>query len=296
MQATCSSSMHPHLFTASPVQLPYNTSNPTLFFTYFLFDVFLIQQKPPHLFLILTAPSDGGLFSDSFVVFAPSPSSISVADSKSDPLHCQSRSQSFNFYPDERLKTKKGLCQMEQINKHKSCYTNVKRKGFVKWNILTNRRVVINLDFTKPLNTMNTGVLAMPKKWNWNQGFKGTIWATSVTTSMACTSAKRTAFKPDVRHDACTRFNVVGKLSVWFKPIHIYSYIEWQLFLRQLETPLNIESINPNLKEALNGQDCYGSRGVKKSVMGTDVNGSSSSIFSGMRQELMSLPSAHQQD
>ncbi|KAL7584338.1 syntaxin-61 isoform X1 [Lactuca sativa] len=35
---------------------------------------------------------------------------------------------------------------------------------------------------------------------------------------------------------------------------------------------------------------------VKKSVMGTDLNGSSSSTFSGMRQELMSLPSPRQQD
>lgn len=34
---------------------------------------------------------------------------FSIADSKSDPLHCQSRSQSFNFYPDERLKDKKGV-------------------------------------------------------------------------------------------------------------------------------------------------------------------------------------------
>ncbi|CAH1445500.1 unnamed protein product [Lactuca virosa] len=35
---------------------------------------------------------------------------------------------------------------------------------------------------------------------------------------------------------------------------------------------------------------------VKKSVMGTDLNGRSSSTFSGMRQELMSLPSPRQQD
>ncbi|CAH1419023.1 unnamed protein product [Lactuca virosa] len=75
MQATCPSSMHPHLFTASPVQLTYNTSNPTVFLPYLLFDAFLIHQKPPHLFLILTAPSDGGLFPDSFVAFAPSPPS-----------------------------------------------------------------------------------------------------------------------------------------------------------------------------------------------------------------------------
>ncbi|CAH1446845.1 unnamed protein product [Lactuca virosa] len=40
----------------------------------------------------------------------------------------------------------------------------------------------------------------------------GTIWATAVATSMAYTSAKRDAFKPN---DACIRFNVGSSTFSW---------------------------------------------------------------------------------
>lgn len=41
-------------------------STPNLFLLYLLFDAFLIHQKPPHIFVILTAPP---LFPDSFLAF-----------------------------------------------------------------------------------------------------------------------------------------------------------------------------------------------------------------------------------
>ncbi|XP_052625385.1 uncharacterized protein LOC111914044 isoform X1 [Lactuca sativa] len=95
------------------------------------------------------------------------------------------------------------------------------------------------------------------QSWVTNHQFTniGTIWATIVATSMAYTSAKRDAFKPNVRYTSCIEafkqfifismvilyvfvchyrmhalgLTLVDQLSVEFKPIRVYSYIEWQV-------------------------------------------------------------------
>nr|KAJ0191855.1 hypothetical protein LSAT_V11C800447950 [Lactuca sativa] len=132
------------------------------------------------------------------------------------------------------------------------------RQGFVKWIILTNRRVVINLDFRKPLYAMNIGVLAMPKngiglfldvcfayieaKSLGNQINNGVLRKTineielNVGLFAPCPSwsngrlailgLKPQAYQHWMHAQGLT---LVGQLSIGFKPLHIYSYIEWQV-------------------------------------------------------------------